>query len=100
MLASDEHKTLPYGACCDALGVSFDLTLSSTGLACVRNTAGRIEELCSEIEGVLKSGTCTSKLAQRLRGRMQFADSCLFGRTGKRCIATLSEFAEGKSTFW
>ena len=96
VLASDEHKTLPYGDKCDALGVSFDLTLSSTGLASVRNTAGRIEELCSEIDSLLQSGTCTAKLAQRLRGKMQFAESCLFGRAGKRCIATLAEFAEGK----
>lgn len=31
--------------------------------------------------------------AQKLRGRMQFAKSQIYGRTGKRCVACLRDFA-------
>ena len=36
--------------------------------------------------------------AQKLRGRMQFAESQVYGRTGKRCIACLRDFASRRRT--
>ena len=56
----------------------------------------RVEELCADLESVLESGALNCKHAQRLRGRMQFADAQLRGRTGKRCLRGLSDFAEGR----
>jgi hypothetical protein len=34
-----------------------------------------------------------------MRGRMQFAKAQLFGRTGRRCLKVLSNFAEGEKQF-
>jgi hypothetical protein len=94
--AESVDKCVPFSSSCEALGVSFDLSASSKGYASICNTAGRVDELCADLDNVLREGTLSSKQAQRLRGRMQFADAQLFGRTGKRCLKSLSDFSEGR----
>ena len=94
--AESGDKCVPFSSRCEALGVSFDLGASFEGRASICNTAGRVEELCADLESVLQEGTLNCKQAQRLRGRMQFADAQLFGRTGKRCLKTLGDFSEGR----
>ena len=94
--AESGDKCVPFSSSCEALGVSFDLSASSKGYASICNTAGRVDELCADLDNVLREGTLSSKQAQRLRGRMQFADAQLFGRTGKRCLKSLSDFSEGR----
>jgi hypothetical protein len=49
----------------------------------------------AELQTVLNDGHLGAKQAQRLRGKMQFAENQLFGRTGRRCLKVLSVFAEG-----
>ena len=46
-----------------------------------------------EIQRLIKQGYITQLEAQKLRGRMQFAESQIYGRTGKRCIGALKDFA-------
>ena len=46
-----------------------------------------------EIQRILALGSMSQVEAQKLRGRMQLAESQIFGRTGKRCIACLTDFA-------
>ena len=94
--AEEGDKCLPFGNMCDALGVSFDLSSSSSGFAAVRNTDSRVQELCSDLRATISDGKLSAKQAQRLRGRMQFAEGQLFGRTGRRCLRALSSFAEGE----
>ena len=60
------------------------------------NKTSRVEELCTDLAGVWESGALSSKYAHRLQGRMQFADAQLKGRTGKRCLRALGDFAEGR----
>ena len=72
---------------CDALGVTLDLTDSAKGLATVNNTVARVRELCDELKEVILAKRLSSKSAQHLRGRMQFAESQIFGRTGRRCLS-------------
>lgn len=74
----------------------FDLSLASTGKALICNTESRRMELCEELLRVVSEGRLAAKQAQRLRGRMQFAESQLFGRTGKRCLRVLADFSEGR----
>jgi hypothetical protein len=93
--AEDGDKCLPYASICEALGVMFDLKGSRAGSILVCNTKNRVTELCGDIQEVLDSKTLSAKQAQRLRGRMQFAESQMFGRTGKRCMKVLGAFAEG-----
>lgn len=86
IFAEEGEKCVPFSEVCDALGVSFNLTLSGKGLASVCNTQARVEELCCDLQRILEEGSLGSKPAQRLRGRMQFAEAQLFGRTGRRCL--------------
>ena len=93
IFAEDGRKCKPFDLQCEALGVIFDLTESHTGVCKVTNTASRIEEISFEIQRVLEQGAIIQLDVQKLRGRMQFAESQIYGRTGKRCISTLRDFA-------
>ena len=95
LFAEDGRKCVPFGACCDALGVSFDLTDSAQLKSCIKNTDTRKNELAADLKVIIDQKVLGAKQAQRIRGRMQFADSQLFGRTSKRCLAVLSDFAVG-----
>ena len=83
---------------CSALGVLVDLSVSCSGKALICNTETRCAELCEDIARVFSDGKLGSKQAQRLRGRMQFAEAQFFRRTGKRCLRVLTDFAESKRT--
>ena len=96
IFAEEGEKAQPFDLHCSALGVVFDLGSASSGKALVCNTESRRTELCEELLKVVKEGRLTNKQTQRMRGRMQFAESQLFGRTGKRCLRVLADFAEGK----
>ena len=96
IFAEEGDKAQPFDLHCSALGVVFDLGSASTGKALICNTESRKVELCEELLKVVKEGRLMKKQAQRLRGRMQFAESQLFGRTGKRCLRVLADFSEGK----
>ena len=96
IFAEDSDKAQPFDLRCAALGVSFNLESAASGKALVCNTESRCTELCEELEKTIDEGKLLSKQAQRLRGRMQFAESQLYGRTGKRCLRVLADFAEGR----
>jgi hypothetical protein len=87
--AKEGRKCIPFGDACDALGVVFNLQASSTGIAHISNTASRVEEIVAEIIRVTGAGGITLTDAQKLRGRMLFAEAQLYGRTGKRCLKAL-----------
>ena len=95
LFAEDGRKCVPFDTCCDALGVSFDLTQSAHLCASVKNTESRVSELVADLKLIIDQKILGAKQAQRIRGRMQFADSQLFGRTSRRCLAVLSDFAVG-----
>ena len=94
--AESGDKCMPFAQMCEALGVAFKLDRSVHATAFVCNTVNRVEELCADLTLVLETGSLSSKNAQRLRGRMQFADGQLFARTGKRCLKAFGDFAEGR----
>eukprot|EP00435_Cladocopium_sp_Y103_P065000 s975_g26.t1 len=98
LFAEDGRKCVPFSESCEALGVVFDLSSSSQGVCRVSNTAPRISELEMEIERILDKKWITQNEAQKLRGRMQFADSQIFGRTGTRCTKALRDFASRRRT--
>ena len=47
---------------------------------------------------LLETGFIVQTEAQKLRGRMQFSESQIYGRTGKRCIACPRDFASRRRT--
>ena len=93
LFAEEGKKCVPFSDKCEALGVLFNLEQTSGGVARVCNTKARVDEVAGEIERLLKQGKINKLDAQKLRGRMQFSEAQIFGRTGKRCISTLKEFA-------
>lgn len=93
--AEEGDKCVPFASVCETLGVSFDLRSSGLGIALVCNIDSKVTELCSDLQKVIDVGIRGAKQAQRLRGRMQFAETQMFGRTGRRCLKVFSAFAEG-----
>ena len=91
--AKEGRKCVPFSSQCEALGVLFDLEDSSKGVCRIYNTESRIAEISDEIEKVIQAGALTQTDAQKLRGRLQFAEAQIYGRTGRRCIRTLKEAA-------
>ena len=87
-LSSD--KLLPYHVCCKVLGIELDLSDARLGLAVMRNTAKRREELILALESVLKAQCLGHREAERLRGRLQFASGQLFGRLARHAIHALT----------
>ena len=96
--AKEGRKCVPFGTSCEALGVVFNLENTSGGLAHISNTASRVEEIVAEILKVTTEGVITLTAAQKLRGRMQFAEAQLYGRTGKRCLRALRDACCRKRT--
>jgi hypothetical protein len=91
--AEDGRKCKAFATRCEALGVAFDLDESKAGICKVTNTESRAVEISLEIHRILDAGSITQLEALKLRGRMQFAESQIYGRTGKRCVASLRDFA-------
>ena len=93
--AKSGKKRQPFASECEALGVQISLQEAKCKRASVTNTQRRITELLEDLRCISAKKQLTRVEAQRLRGRMQFAESQLFGRAGRRCIKALSGVADG-----
>ena len=91
--ARDGSKAGDFSSNFSAPGITIDLTLFSSGIVAFKNTERRTEELVGAISQFPEKGTMTKAEALKLRGRMQFADSQIFGRAGKLCLKTVSDYA-------
>ena len=86
-------KAVSFDLIFKALGVSFDLTAAAKGAVTIANTESRIAELCQTIGEILACKTLSKAAALRLRGRMQFCDSFVFGRSSKLCLQAVTQHA-------
>ena len=68
------------------LGVIFDLERNED-----RITPDRRERLVAEIQAILKDRRLTPGHASKLRGKLGFATSTTYGRTGRAFMRALSE---------
>ena len=93
--AKDGRKCVPLSYTCKVLGVLFNLEEPAKGICKLFNTTSRIEEIAAEVERVVQAGHLLQSDAQKLRGRLQFAEAeaQLYCRTGKRCIRVLRDAA-------
>ena len=73
------HKLLPFSSICKVLGVQLDLRQSGDSLCLVSNTTERVEELVQDINDILSARTLPRAEGERLRGRLQFASTRVFG---------------------
>ena len=91
--AESGDKSHEFSQCFQALGIVVDLSSVLQGTVYFRNTERRISEIRSFVGKILASGRLPHHEALRLRGRCQFADSQVFGRTGKRCLGLITSHA-------
>ena len=84
------HKLLPFDSICKVLGVQLDLKQSGDSLCLISNTPERVEELVQEINLILSFGVLVKSEGEKLRGRLQFASSQVFGRKFRRLLKVLS----------
>ena len=93
LFAEQGDKAKPFAQLFSALGISVDLRNFLSGQVFFTNTERRIAELQSSLQAVLSAGRLPSWEALRLRGRLQFADGQLFGRSGRGFLQALTDHA-------
>ncbi|CAE7624993.1 unnamed protein product [Symbiodinium sp. CCMP2592] len=93
--AEDGDKACPFALDFQALGIKISLSRFTDGTVFFCNTERRVLELKQTLQQVLDSGFLPQALALKLRGRMQFADGQLFGRTGRACMQAVTSHAWG-----
>ena len=67
-----------------------DLRQSGDKLCFVTNTEERVEELVNELDGAIRTNILPRSEGEKLRGRLQFASSQVFGRKFRRLLKVLS----------
>ena len=92
-IATEGSKAESFCESFKCLGVMFDLRESLQTKVYISNTEGRREEITREISAVLENGKLTKSMANKLRGRMQFAENQIFGRLNRRALKAVSEHA-------
>ena len=74
----------------EALGPGIEVDLSESNSGRVFLKKKRVLEVCETLDSVMNKGSLPRSLAMRLRRRMQFADSQIFGRTSKLCLRAVT----------
>ena len=90
-IAKSGSKAMPFSDTLECLGVSINLTEFPKAIVKITNTDDRKKEILENIASHLHSKQLTSSDAQKLRGRMQFAENQIFGRQARRCLKKVSE---------
>ena len=94
-----KNKLLDFNTLCKVLGAQLDLKQSGDKLCFVTNTEERIQELVSEIDDALSLSVLPRSEGEKLRGRLQFASSQLFGKKFRRLLKVLSNHVtQGRKT--
>ena len=86
-----EEKLLPFERSAEILGVVFDLGLSSEGRVSISNKPSRVEELNDALLGILNEKFVIPTSMPSVLGKLQYADSHVWGRAGKLALADLRE---------
>ena len=90
-IAEEGSKATEFSHCLHCLGVTIDLSGTLERVVRISNTTTRVAELTRDIKAILEAGSMKKSLANRLRGRMQFAENQLFGRLSRRALKAVAE---------
>ncbi len=94
-----KNKLLDFNTLCKVLGVQLDLRQSGEKLCFVTNSEERVEELVRELDEALRTKMLPRSEGKKLRGRLQFASSQVFGRKFRRLLNVLSNHVtQGRKT--
>ncbi|CAE7560207.1 unnamed protein product [Symbiodinium sp. CCMP2592] len=88
---TSDEKDAGFKSVAKALGVEFSLGEIHLGLLRVQNTEARKRELVSTIESIVQQGGAHAKELECLRGRLQFAESQVFGRGAAQRMRAISK---------
>ena len=98
-IQESKNKLLEVNTLCKVLGVQLDLRQSGDRLWFVPNTEERVEELVNELDEALRTKILSRSEGDKLRGRLQFASSQVFGRKFRRLPKVLSNHVtQGRKT--
>ena len=90
---SGGDKDLPFDKTFKALGIQISLNDWTRGSVLMQNTEKRIFELNEAIDKAIKEGSLSCAAALSLRGRMQFANSQVWGRASRICLKHVTSHA-------
>ena len=89
VLSEDPEKDVGFQQCFAALGVEFDLSSVHEGTLRIGNTAKRKAELRLMVERHLAEDSLSADDSERLRSRLMFAESQIFGRSSKLALRAI-----------
>ena len=87
---ADGEKEVEWSECFNALGVTFNVERISLAASTVGNKKGRVEALIPVLEDFIKSGKASTKEIESVRGKLQYAEAQVFGRTLKSALSVLN----------
>ena len=87
---TSSEKDNPFSGICKVLGLEYNLEETKLGTLIIKNTAKRIEDVSSEIDRALEENYLSAKDGERLRGRLNFMESQLFGKLSQHAFRGLS----------
>ena len=100
VFAKEGDKCMEFSECFETVGLMVDLTKNTGGCAFLGHTESRKEELLHVLSNVLAKGSIDAKLAESLRCRMQWFETCAQGRVANAAVKRLGDLAfTGKRTF-
>ena len=86
-----EEKLEAFGHSAEILGVVLDLSAASEGRIVVANKPPRVDELSEALDGIISAGCIVPNKLPSVVGKLQYADSHVWGRSGKLALADLRE---------
>ena len=89
--AKEGKKNQPFSNEMRALGLIFDLAGFDEGVVFIKHTPERRSELLERITSILRSNELSPKEAESFKGRVQWFESFLFGRTANLAIHRLGK---------
>ena len=91
-------KCPPFATVFKMLGLSIDLSHAENKKFAVGHTSERRTELLSSLLDILEKGEISPKEAERLRGRMLFFESFVFGRIANLCLKQFGDLCRAGRT--
>ncbi len=90
--AREGKKCTNFDTIVSTLGVELNLC-DPEGRVLLGHTERRKSELSNAVGEVIEKGKIDTKFAESLRGRMQWFEGYVFGRTAQRCVRTVGELS-------
>ena len=88
-VSQDPKKSLDFAKLFVALGVEFELSSFSVGTVLVQNKQDRADGVVACLEEVITAGSITGTQRDSLRGKLQYMERQVYGRTGKFVMRAL-----------